>query len=353
MNIYDYAEDRKISIRQVFDFTLLSNPIGPSNKARNAMRKALKMAPLLPDMETRRLRRLIASRERIEPGNILFGHGSTPLLDLILARLKPRKVLIPGPLPLQYEPLLQRHGAVIVSCPVKRADGFSLDLQRLSPLMAGVDMLLLPNPHWMTGSLILPSDLQTIGEAMKGTNKTLVLDEGLIEYTQDPHGAEGTMYPENTLVLRTFSFYYALAGLRLGYVFGSEPILTAIKGAIDPGPVNTVATTGAIASLKDPGFRKRSEEFVRAEKAYLVDRLRRMEGVEVMDTSCNFLLARIVQGAVDPEEFLFRRHILVEPFKDEDGLPFIRIAVRNHRENAQFVKTLGAMLTRFRKAGPS
>jgi threonine-phosphate decarboxylase len=350
MNIYDYAEEKKISIRQVLDFKLLSNPIGPSNKARSAMRSALKATALPPDGKTRHLRRYLAGRERIKPENTLFCHGSTLLLELLLVRVKPGKVLVPGPLPTHYVPLLQRHGTSVVSCPLREEEGFSLDLRRLAPLIDYVDMLLIPNPHWVTGTLIPLPDLHEIAEMLQGSDKMLVLDEGLVEFTGGAYPAEQVVRSENMLVLRTFSHYHALAGLRLGYAVGSARILSRIQGGIDPGPVSTVAAAGAIASLKDKGFHRRTLEFLKMEKVYLIDMLGRIDGVRVMDTACNFLLVRLGHAAADLEKGFHRRHILVERFEDEDTGPLIRLPVRRHRENARFAKTLAGIVSQS-KAG--
>jgi threonine-phosphate decarboxylase len=345
MNIYDYAEEKKISVRQVLDFTLLANPIGPSNKARSAMRSALKATAPFPDKETRYLKRYIARRERIKPENILFGHGSTLLLDLLLSHAKPGKVLVPGPLPTHYVPLLQRHDIPVVSCPLREEEGFSLDVHRLAPLIDEVDMLLVPNPHWVTGTLIPLPALHAVAEMLQGSNTMLVLDEGLVEFTDGAYPAELAVGSENMLVLRTFSLYHALAGLRLGYAVGSTRMLGRIVGDIDPGPVNIVAAAGAIASLKDKDFRRRTEEFLKAEKVYLIDRLGRIKGVRVMDTACNFLLVRLGHTTIDLEKGFLGRHILVERFEDEDAGPLIRVPVRRHRENARFAKTLARIVS--------
>ncbi len=292
MNIYDYAEEKKISIRQVLDFTLLANPIGPSNKTRNAIRSALRTVALPPDEKARHLRHYLTKRERVLPENILFGHGSTLLLELLLSQIKPARVLVPGPLPTHYAPLLRRHKASVVSCPREDGGGFSLDLARVFSMLDSADMLLIPNPHWMTGALIPLPILRAIVERLQGSNKMLVLDEGLVEFSGGAYPAEEAIRSENILVLRTFSLYHALAGLRLGYAFGNAGILDRIAGGITPGPVSAVAAVGAIASLRDEEFTRRTGEFLKTEKTYLIDRLGRIDGVQVMDTPCNFLLVK-------------------------------------------------------------
>jgi histidinol-phosphate/aromatic aminotransferase/cobyric acid decarboxylase-like protein len=344
MNIYDYAEQKKISIRQVLDFTLLSNPIGPSNKARSAMRSALKAAALFPDRETRYLRRCIAKKERLEPENILFGHGSELLLELVFTCVKPGKVLIPGPLPTHYLPILERHEARAISCSLHASEDPSREARRLAPLVGEADMLLFPNPHWMTGDPPPIEVVRRMTEGLRGSNKILLLDEGLVEFAGGAYSAEEAVRSENMLVLRTFSFYHALAGLRLGYALGNPRVLDRVAGTINMGPVNAVAAAGAVASLKDEELQRRTAEFLKTEKAYLMDKLGRIKGVQAADTSCNFLLVSLTTDTADTEKELLRRSILVDRFTGEDGGQFLRVAVRGHRQNARFAKTLARIV---------
>ena len=344
MNIYDYAEEKKMSIRRVLDFTLLSNPLGPSNKARSAMRSALRTVALFPDEKTRHLRRYLSRRELVEPENVMFSHGSMLLLEMLFRRMRPARVLIPGPLPTHYAPLLRRHGTSVVSCPLKEEEGYSLDVHRLLPLIDHVDMLLFPNPHWKTGTLIPSTDVRQVAGRLQGSNKVFVLDEGLVEFTGSAFPAGEAIRSESMLVLRTFSFYHALAGLRLGYALGSGRILGLLSGDIDQGPVNAVAVAGAIASLKDKGFQRRTAEFLKTEKAYLMDRLGRIKGVRVMDTPCNFLLVKLKAPTADLDKGFLRRDILIDCFEGNNGSSLIRVPARGRRENGRFVKALGQLL---------
>ncbi len=339
MDIYDYVEKEKISFRKVLDLTLLTNPLGPSNKAKNAMRAALKTISRFPDPDARHLRRCIAGKEYIGPENILFGHGSTQLLELILAAFRPHRALIPAPMPTHYTSALQRAGTEAVPCLLNRGPAFSLDADRLMASIDGVDMLLLPNPHSMTGALIPLPILHAVIDRIEGSATVLVLDEGLIEFTEGSSPLERAAQSRNLLILRSFSLYHGLAGLRLGYVVGSAFLLARLAGAAGPGPVNAVAAAAAISSLRDKGIRGRTNEFIRVEKAYLIDRLGRIAHAEVIDTSCAFILVRLQMSASDLKKRLEERHILVEAFEDEKGL-VVRVPVRRHRENARFAKTL-------------
>ena len=75
MNIHDYAESRKLNLRQIMDFTSDVNPIGPSSKAKHAIRKGAKDLIFPPDEKLRYLRRYICKKEQVGEENILFGQG--------------------------------------------------------------------------------------------------------------------------------------------------------------------------------------------------------------------------------------------------------------------------------------
>jgi len=344
MDIYDYTEKKKVSYRRVLDLTVLTNPLGPSNKAKIAMRTALKTVSRFPDPAARALRRSIARKEHIGAENILFGAGSTHLLDLILAGLRPHKVLIPAPVPSHHASALQRAGIEAVPLPFRKETGFPLDADRLMASLDGVSLLLIPNPHPMTGSLIPLPVLHEVIDKIEGSATTLVLDEGLIEFTESPSLLERAAQSRNLIVLRSFSLYHGLAGLRLGYAVGPEPLLRLLSGVAGPNPVSAVAGVAAIASLRDNGFRKRTDEFIRTEKTYLMDKLKRTPGVEVIDTPCPFVLVRLQMSARDLKKHLEERDILVETFEHEKGLTLLRAPVRRHRENARFAKTLSRIM---------
>jgi threonine-phosphate decarboxylase len=341
MDIDGYGETKKTSFGGILDFTLLANPLGPSRKAKHAMRKALKAVHLFPDRETPHLRRAVAKRAHVLPGNILFGHGSIQILGLLLSRLRPRKVLVPTPLPAYLSGLLRRHGADLVPFPLCGDERFTLPMARLLPHLDGVDMLLVPNPHPLTGTVIAPDPLYEIMDRLEGGRTMLVLDEGLIEYAGAASPVERAVASGNALILRSFSLFHALAGLRLGYALGGQAMVDLISSVIDPGPVGTVAAAGALASLRDRGFQRRTAEFLKAEKAYLTGKLSRVETISVIDTACNFLLAKMEGSAAELQERLLQWHILVEGFEDVKGATYLRLPLRTHQENARLAKALG------------
>ncbi|MGD0231410.1 MAG: aminotransferase class I/II-fold pyridoxal phosphate-dependent enzyme [Syntrophorhabdales bacterium] len=341
MDLYDYAEARHLSTRQVLDFTTLTNPLGPSNKAKYAMRKALKDVHLHPDRQTRYLRRFIARNEHAAPERIVFGQGSTQILDLLLSFLRPGKLLVPTPLPAGYEGLITRHGARLIPFPLRKARLFSLDTSELAARLDEADMVLIPTPHPATGTVVALDALHELIGRLEGLNKTLVIDEGLAGFGKMDSPVEKALRSDHVLIVRTFSLFHALAGLRLGYALGGKGPCDLMTGVIDRGGASTVAAAGALASLRDRGFARRTEEFLRAEKVYMTGKLGRVKAIRVIERECNFLLVDFLKPVADLQERFLQRNILIDVFEDEEAGAYIRLPMRKHRENARFARALG------------
>ncbi len=340
MDVYEHAEQKKVSLRRIIDFTVPTNPVGPSEKAKNAMRRSLKTVALLPDGRTPHLRRFIAQREDISPDNILFGHGATGILERLLSLVKPRRVLVPQPLPPHYARLMAGRGIDAAAFPASVDEPFRVNIGALIDASADADMIVIPNPHPMTGAVVPDDDLNVCMDALERAGKLVVVDQSLAEFTGMRYSLRHIVESTDRIVLRSFSLFHSLAGLRLGYACGHRDVLDRIAAAIDRGLPNNVAAAGALASLRDKGFSRRTEQFIGSEKGYLQSRAERTTRFEIIDTPCNFVLVRITGAPPDLAARLLQRNILIEMFADSRGTSFIRLPIRKRRDNARFIKAL-------------
>lgn len=343
MNLYDYAEERNISIRRVLDLTLTTNPLGPSSKAKAAIRKAMKSVALFPDPEVRYLKKYIAGKEQIGTENILFSHGSSQALGHLLQALRPDRVLVPTPLPRYYAALLKRRCNRLITLPLLYSEGFSVNIEVLVSQIDGVDVVILPNPHVMTGMVLSAAHLSKIIEKVQESGKTLIVDEAFMEFVGVASPVNEAIHSDNALIVRTFSLFHALAGLRLGYAIGSSKLIGRLKEIIGTAPVSTLAAAGAITSLRDKGYYQRTEAFLREEKSYLSGKLARIRSVEIIDTPCNFLLLKVKKASAELDQRFLEGGVLIETFEDA-GHSFIRLPVRTRRENARFAKTVARLI---------
>ncbi len=344
MDVYEHAERKKVSLRRIVDFTIPTNPVGPSEKAKNAMRRSLKSVALLPDMRTPHLRRFVAQKEDISPDNILFGHGATGILQLLLSVVKPRRVLAPQPLPPHYARLLGRRGIDTAAFAPSADEPFRVNTGAFIDAAADADMVIIPNPHAMTGAVVPEDDLNVCMDALERAGKFVVVDQSLAEFTDTRYSLRRMVESTNRMVLRSFSLFHSLAGLRLGYACAHRDLLDRVDAANASGALSSVAAAGALASLRDKGFYRRTKQFTGAEKNYLLSRAGRATRFEIIDTPCNFVLVKMTGAPPDLTARLLHRNILIEMFTDSRGISFIRLPIRKHRDNARFIKTLERIL---------
>src|SRR5699024_12001330 len=104
----------------------------------------------------------------------------------------------------------------------------------------------------------------------------VVLDEAYIEYVDVEGYKTGIdLFKEgyNVLTIRTFSKFYSLAGLRIGYAIGNESILEPVLRLREPFALNRVAIAAATASLGDVEFAEKHLTMNAEEKAFLTEEL--------------------------------------------------------------------------------
>jgi len=341
MNIHDYSESKGLSLRRVMDFTTGSNPLGPSNKAKHAIRKSIKNLDHYPDEKTRYLRRYICKKESIGDENIVFGHGSTHLIGAILQVVEPEAACIPSPFSYKTEDILNRYDVRIKPFPLNKESGFSLDIEKFLQSIEGADIVIISNPHNITGTVIPVEDIDYLIEAMDRINKIFIIDETYREFTELVSPVRHVVQSNNSLIMRTFSAFHALAGLRIGYMIGPARLIQKIRNVLGPPQINSIAPYAALASLRDTGYKKRTLKFIEQEKGYILRKLSDIQGLKVYDTPCNFLLLEIEkEGSSNFKDLFLKHNILIDEYVDEKNGYFIRLPVKRHKLNATFIKML-------------
>lgn len=295
-----------------------------------------------PDPLANELRDLIAQENGLARENVLIGNGGDELLfDIALAWGGPGRTFLNVPPTFSvYEANARLTGTTTVNI-ARRAD-YAIDEEAvLARVGAGdVDYLIITSPNNPTGDL---AGREFLCRLLEATDALVVVDEAYFEF------AGVTMVDclerfENLLILRTFSKAYSLAGVRLGYLLGSERVIRELIKVRQPYSVDAVSQAIGCAVCRNrdlfaPGIARIVEERDR-----LAARLRSLPGVEVHDSAANYLLARIPEaGSV--WESLYERGVLVRDFSRAPGLEgCLRISVGSPEENGRFIEALSAIL---------
>lgn len=340
MNIYDYAEQNRLSTRQIMDFTTAVNPLGPSNKAKNIMRKSIRHIDIFPDSKLRYLTGLIQKREGIKPENIFFGHGLTELFRAILRTENIETVLVPSPVSGYYKKAISSNKLTLKHVPLNPKNNFLIDTGKVLDGAKKADAILFPYPHDVVGTALGMNDLVRLIIETDRLGKVLILDESYRDFTTLESPVREVIRSKKTIIVRTFSLFYAMAGLPFGYAIGPADMIEKIGEQVFPEEISTLAMNAAIASIKDSFYAGRTREFIKTEKDYLLKTIAPLEGVAYIDTPCPFIILSFDKKPESLKDTFFRYRILIDEFHDEEDKFYLRLPVKKHKWNARFVRTL-------------
>lgn len=267
------------------------NPYGPSPRARAAL-AALDTTHIYPDPEARALRALLSEYAGVDAAHILAGAGADELIALIS-----QLFLAPGDAVVNAPPTFGMyafdtplaHGRVIDA--PRRAD-FSLDVPAIEAAArdSGAKLLFICSPNNPDGSVIPPETV----ERLLALPLVVVLDEAYIEFSGAESLAQRVPHTPNLIVLRTFSKWAGLAGLRVGYGIFPAEIIAHLWKIKQPYNVNVAADAAARASLADlPALRANVERLIAARER-LERELATLPYLRPFPSRANFVLSRVI-----------------------------------------------------------
>jgi threonine-phosphate decarboxylase len=346
-DIFDAAQRLGVPLSAIMDFSASINPLGLSPGARHRLKKELGLVCHYPDERKADLRNLVASRENIDPESILFGNGATQLLHLIPHHLKPRKALLAQPAFSEYAAALRRSGCRIREYHLNPRRGFQIELTEFLRTLRdeAPDMLILANPNNPTGAVIPPETLSAIVDLCLRRRIYFVADESFIDFTSQPSLVRLASQQRRLIVLRSFTKFFAIPGLRIGYLVAHPSLVVELSHQQEPWSVNTLAVIAAAESISDSAFREKSLNLIAKERRYLSAGLTSLGWLVPYPSEANFLLVRIQHQAIRANHLqreLEAIHILIRGCTDFRGLgqKYIRVAIRSRKENRCLLEAL-------------
>ncbi len=290
----------------------------------------------------------VAARHGRDPDEVLLTAGAAQAFVLIAQALRDaRRPVVVHPQFTEPEAALRNAGHTVERVLLRESDGFRLD-PALVP--ADADLVFVGNPTNPTSVLHPAADVA--GLARPG--RVLVVDEAFADTTWRP-GVPGE--PESLaerrdlpglVVLRSLTKTWGLAGLRIGYVLGPAELLPRLAAAQPLWAVSTpaLAAAAACASPVAVAAERVIAADLAAERAHLVERLRRVPSVTVPgDPQSAFVPVRVPSADRIRVE-LRRRGYAVRRGDTFPGLgpDWLRIAVRDTATTDGFVQTLSDVI---------
>jgi histidinol-phosphate aminotransferase len=331
--------ERELGIEGAVKVASNENPLGPSPRALAALRDALTKLHRYPDGKSYRLRETLAGRLGVGGDQLVFGAGSDEILELLAKSFLGAgdEAVFAWPGFAMYPIVTQGMGATPVAVPL--AAGFVHDLPAMRrAITPRTRMVFVCNPNNPTGTSVGREAFDAFAESLPD-DIVLVIDEAYYEYVQRhdfPDGLAWIARRPATIVLRTFSKIYGLAGLRLGYGVGDSELISYLERARHPFNVNVLAEVAGLAALDDSEHVARSRASNAAGADYLTHELGAL-GIEVVPTDANFLQARTGPDVYEP---LLREGVIVRPLAGFGLTDYVRITIGRPEENERVVKAL-------------
>jgi len=319
------------------------NPYGLLPAVRQALAE-LEYPHIYPDPGSQDLRAALAVRHNLPAENLLAGAGADELIDLIL-----RLVIEPGDVILNCPPTFGMYrfdgdlnGGRVVD--VYRNSDFSLDVDAIVQVAGAYKpkLLFLASPNNPDGSLIpIP-----VIERLLELPLLVVLDEAYMEFA--PPGSsliERVPQFNNLVVLRTFSKWAGLAGLRVGYGAFPGSLVEHLWKIKQPYNVSVAASVAAVVSLQHTAELDAVGQRLLAERQRLYALLQSVPYLKPYPTQSNFILCRVEgREASLLKKQLAEAGVLVRYFNKPGLKNCIRISVGKPEHTDRLIEVLRSIL---------
>jgi threonine-phosphate decarboxylase len=331
-----FARDHHVDYRDVLDFSANVNPLGPSEKALATIREAMDLIGIYPDEYPVRLTRCLSERLQIPADTILGGNGATDLLYFWIRSIRPKRATLVVPTFGEYRKALESAG-----CEIEAVHLGANDFFRLPARMNGTELVIVTNPNNPTGAYTPPEEMvEWISRLDRSTQ--IFVDEAFVEFTAQRSLVRYIDRFPNLWVLRSMTKFYALPGLRLGYLAGSG--VRELQEKREPWQVNSLAEAAGIASLKDHAYEEAALQLVQRERIRLWKELQGLNSICAFPTSANFFFARCASDELLDRLIatLMENRILIRDCRGVEGLagPHFRFGIKTRPENDALLRHL-------------
>ena len=330
------AERLGIPADQIAKLDGNENPYGPSPRVLEAL-GSFESYHRYGDPQQRRLRTALGEYVGVSREHIVAGHGADELIDLLLRAVITRGdgVIDCPPSFGMYRFSTQVAGGRLIE--IARRDDFSLDIEAVQAASSRAKLIFVTSPNNPTGNLLTNEELK----ALLATGLLVVVDEAYAEFAPDSFTR---LVPEheNLVVLRTFSKWAGLAGLRAGYGIMPPALADVLMHIKPPYTPNIAAEVAMLASLEDAEQLMEKVGAIVQERERMGRKLGALEFLEVYPSQANFILTRLDAGfdARQTRDRLVEQGIFVRHFNTPRLQDCLRISVGLPSDTDRLVEAL-------------
>ncbi len=322
--------------------------LGPSPKAKKQYLEVSKNFARYPDSDGTFLRKTLSNKFKIDKQRIILGSGSDQIFELICKAFLKRgdEVIVPKYSFIIYRIYSKMNGAKII---YSKENNFTVSVKDiLKKVTRKTKIVFLANPNNPTGTFLKKKELVFLRKNLR-SNILLVVDDAYFEYVKRKDYLSGLKIFrnfKNVVMTRTFSKIYGLAGLRIGWGYGSKEIISALNRIKPPFNVSRPALFAASAAVKDKIWLNKEIRHVNKWNKKIFSEFKKMK-IETNKSFTNFLLVnfdRVKMNSSKVFELLAQSGILVRKMDVYGIKNTLRITIGTAKENMALINKMRKIL---------
>ncbi|MCP4389582.1 MAG: aminotransferase class I/II-fold pyridoxal phosphate-dependent enzyme, partial [Gammaproteobacteria bacterium] len=214
----------------------------------------------------------------------------------------------------------------------------------IAALKPDTRLVFIVNPGNPCGSLLHNDEIRRLRTALP-EDVLLLVDEAYAEFVDE--GFHSPLFDlvdqGNTVITRTFSKIYGLAGLRVGWGYFPADIRDQLRKVLNPGSVSSLSQVAARAAIQDQAGVLEARRLIAEQRDYLTKEITSL-GLAVVPSQTNFILVdfEMAQRAASAFEFLRNHRLVVRPMGGYGMPACLRITIGRPEQMQLTAQTLGA-----------
>ncbi len=344
---------REYGVSRVVKLASNENPLGPSPKAIEAVKKALNQQHRYPDPTHYELVHFLSQLWNYPVSQIAVGNGSDELLDILIRiYCEPREGILQGQAAFAaYGVSAQAARVRVHNVPLK--SGLKFDLEKtadyfLSHPENNIRLIFIPNPNNPTGTYVSWVEIESFLKRLGNRDDVLIIfDEAYHEFVRAKDYKSAMEFLKNysnVILLKTFSKVYGMAGFRLGAMVAPPEVVEIYNRVRKPFNVNDLAQVAGMAALQDQEFIEATRQTTWKGLDYFYANLEKLK-LPYTRSEANFVMFDTLRDVKQVNEALLKRGIIMRPISNYGFPTQLRLSVGLQEENELAIKALGEVLT--------
>ncbi|MFD0798730.1 pyridoxal phosphate-dependent aminotransferase [Maribacter chungangensis] len=293
------------------------NPLGFSDKAKEAITRATNDLSLYPDNTDIRLREALVRdfQNELSVDHFVTANSGSEIIDIIskVFLSEGDEIIVSQPCFLPYTAFTRWMGATAINVPMTPDYNYDLD-GILKAITSKTRLVFLASPNNPSGNYIPYQDLNTF--LSKIPSHVIVIYDEVYRHFADAKDYTSALpfvkAGHHIIAINSFSKTYGLAGLRVGYCYAPKELSNYMRKICKPFLLSSLALEGAIASLADTAFVEKTVDLVRTERSFVLAGLKEL-GITFWPTQGNFVLIDPPVEAIKFTSLMEQQGIMVRP----------------------------------------